>query len=599
MVAPLMTTLSRSVRALLGSLGRGGEPEPRRLTRPYPWEKSYPAGVDWDAAIAAKPAYELLEDAAAAYPANVCMNFRGKRYLYRETADLVRRAAKGFQALGVRKGIKVGLMLPNSPYAVICFHAVLKAGGTVVNINPLYSEHDIERQIDDSNLCVLVTLNLKGLYQKIERRLELDGRLETVIVCSLGGALRFGERILFDLMKRGEIAKIPDDDRHLTFERLINNDGDIEPAVTDPANDIAVYQYTGGTTGHPKAACLTHGNLVANALQVARWATAATPGREKILGVLPLFHAFGMTAVMNTGLAIGAELVLLPQFKPAEVLEVIDRERPSIFVGVPTMYSALNANPDVEKYDLSSLDLCISGGAPLPAEIQRRFEALTGCILVEGYGLSEAGPVVAVNPFDGSGKKGSVGLPLPGTVVEIVSLDEPDRILPPGERGEVCVAGPQVMAGYANRAKENVDAFKGGRLHTGDVGHLDEDGYLYIVDRTKDLILSGGFNVYPRLVEEVIHLHPAVEEVSVCGVPDPHRGEIVKAFVKLHDGKAITVEEMTGFLADKLAPFQMPRQIEFREALPKTLIGKISKKDLIAEDAVAVRERDLSAAAGD
>jgi long-chain acyl-CoA synthetase len=590
MVAPLTTTLSRSVRALLGSIGRGGEPQPDHPTRPYPWEKSYPAGVDWDVSITAKPAYELLDETAAAYPENVCMNFRGKHYRYRETADLVRRAAKGFRALGVRKGIKVGLMLPNSPYAVICFYAVLRAGGTVVNINPLYSERDIERQIDDSRLCVLVTLNLKGLYQKIERRLQLDGRLETVVVCSLGGALRFGEKILFDLMKRSEVAKIPDDDRHLTFERLVDNDGDFEPAVIDPANDIAVYQYTGGTTGHPKAACLTHGNLVANALQVARWATEVRPGQEKVLAVLPLFHAFGMTAVMNMGIAIGAELILLPQFKPAEVLEVIDRDRPSAFVGVPTMYSALNANPDIEKYDLTSLDFCVSGGAPLSAEIQRRFEELTGCTLVEGYGLSEAGPVVTVNPLRGGGRKGSAGLPLPGTVVEIVSLDEPDRVLPPGERGEVCVTGPQVMAGYANRAKDNLDIFKGGRLHTGDVGYLDDDGYLFIIDRTTDLILSGGFNVYPRLVEEVIHLHPAVEEVSVCGVPDQHRGEIVKAFVKIRDGGAVTSDELTEFLSDKLAPFQMPRQIEFRDSLPKTLIGKISKKDLVTQEVAAQRE---------
>ncbi|MFQ5765186.1 MAG: long-chain fatty acid--CoA ligase [Rhodospirillales bacterium] len=599
MVTPITTALSRSMRALLGPFRRHDEPEPSRLTRPYPWEKSYPEGVDWGASIAPKPLYDLLDEAAVAFPDNVCIDFRNKRYRYHEVADLVRRAAKGFQALGVRKGIKVGLMLPNSPYAVICFHAVLKAGGTVVNINPLYSEQDIERQIADSGLCVLVTLNLKGLYQKIERHLESDDRLETIVVCSLSGALRFGERILFDLMKRGEIAKIPDDDRHLSFDRLIDNDGGIEPVPIDPASDIAVYQYTGGTTGSPKAASLTHANLVANALQVARWATETTPGREKILGVLPLFHAFGMTAVMNTGLAIGAEMILLPQFKPVEVLEAIDRERPSIFIGVPTMYSALNANPDVEKCDLSSLSFCISGGAPLPAEIQRRFEALTGCTLVEGYGLSEAGPVVAVNRFDGSGKKGSVGLPLPGTVVEIVSLDEPDRILPPGERGEVCVTGPQVMAGYANRAKENINAFRGGRLHTGDIGYLDEDGYLHIIDRTKDLILSGGFNVYPRLVEEVIHLHPAVEEVAVCGVPDQHRGEIVKAFVKSRDGEAITAEELSGYLADKLAPFQMPRQIEFRDSLPKTLIGKISKKDLIAEDAAAAREREISAAAGE
>ncbi|HIC30126.1 MAG TPA: long-chain fatty acid--CoA ligase, partial [Rhodospirillales bacterium] len=327
---------------------------------------------------------------------------------------------------------------------------------------------------------------------------------------------------------------------------------------------------------------LTHANLYANAAQIDLWAAEAKAGEEKILGVLPLFHAFGMTAVMNLGVRIGAELILLPHFKTVEVLEVIERERPTIFIGVPTMYSALNAVRDIDRYDISSLKFCISGGAPLPAEIQRRFEDMTGCTLVEGYGLSETSPVITVNPFSGEGKPGSVGLPLPGTVVTIVSTDNPDKVLAIGERGEVCVTGPQVMAGYANRARDNMEIFQGGYLRTGDVGYLDEDGYLFIVDRIKDLILSGGFNVYPRMVEEAVLLHLAVEEAAVCGVPDEHRGEIIKTFVKLKQGEKVSAAELRAFLKDKLAPFQMPRKIEFRETLPKTLIGKISKKDLIA-----------------
>jgi long-chain acyl-CoA synthetase len=284
--------------------------------------------------------------------------------------------------------------------------------------------------------------------------------------------------------------------------------------------------------------------------------------------------------VMNLSLLIGAEMILLAKFQPTEVLETIDREKPTIFFGVPTMYSALIAARDIGKYDLSSLRFCISGGAPLSGEIQRRFEDLSGCTLVEGYGLSEASPVCTVNPLTDGGKPGSVGLPLPGTVIEIVSREKPDQILGAGERGEICITGPQVMVGYANRAKENVDIFRGGRLHTGDVGYLDEDGYLYIVDRIKDLIISGGFNVYPRMVEEVIHQHPAVAEAAVIGVPDQHRGETVKAFITLREGEALTAADLRVFLKDKLAPFQMPRHIEFRDALPKTLIGKISKKDL-------------------
>ena len=590
--------IGRAFRTLAGSLRRRRAQPAQETGGTFPWEKSYPADIDWRADITPRPLPDLLDEAAA-YGDQTCISFRGRRFKYREVADQVNRAAKGFQALGVHKGIKVGLMLPNCPYAVICYYAVLKAGGIVVNINPLYSEGEIEKQVADSGLCILVTLNMKALYLKVEPLLETNGRLETIVVCSMGGVLRFHEKVLFRLLKRREISDIPEDDRHYTFDRLTDNDGAPELVSIDPDNDVAVFQFTGGTTGFPKAARLTHANLYANAAQIDLWAAEAKAGEEKILGVLPLFHAFGMTAVMNLGVRIGAELILLPHFKTVEVLEVIERERPTIFIGVPTMYSALNAVRDIDRYDISSLEFCISGGAPLPAEIQRRFEDMTGCTLVEGYGLSETSPVITVNPFSGDGKPGSVGLPLPGTVVTIVSTDDPDKVLAVGERGEVCVTGPQVMAGYANRARDNIDIFRGGHLHTGDIGYLDEDGYLFIVDRIKDLILSGGFNVYPRMVEEAVHLHPAVEEAAVCGVPDPHRGEIIKAFVKLEQGEEISAAELRAFLKDKLAPFQMPRKIEFCETLPKTLIGKISKKDLIARETATAQEAKTVSTAGE
>ena len=578
-----LTTLKSAVKPFW----RRRMPTPPGTERPYLWEKSYPAGVDWQARLDTRPLPELLDRAAEAYGGQTCISFRGRRFPYREIAAQVDRAAKGFQALGVHKGIKVGLMLPNCPYAVICFYAVLKAGGTVVNINPLYTRVEIEKQIEDSGICILVTLNMKALYPKVAPLLDAGGRLETIVVCSMGGVLKFHEKILFKLLKRREVADIPDDDRHITFERLIDNDGEPDPVSIDADNDVAVLQFTGGTTGFPKAARLTHANLSANAAQIALWASDAKLGEEKILGVLPLFHAFGMTAVMNFGIRIGAELILLPHFKTAEVLEAIDRERPTIFIGVPTMFSALNAPRDIDKYDLTSLNFCISGGAPLPVEIQREFEERSGCVLVEGYGLSETSPVVTVNPLTGDGKAGSVGLPLPGTVITIISTENPGVVLPVGERGEVCIQGPQVMAGYANRARENIEVFEGGVLHTGDIGYIDEDGFVFIVDRIKDLILSGGFNVYPRMVEEAVYLHPAVAEVAVCGVADQHRGEIVKAFVALKEGEKVTAAELRAFLKDKLAPFQLPRRIEFLDELPKTLIGKISKKDLIAKDAAA------------
>lgn len=577
--------LDRVARALRPLVSRFWRPPLQPAVRKppaYPWEKSYPSGIDWRAKIDPRPVTELLDDAVKTYADRTCLSFRGRHYRYREIGRLVDRAAKGFQTLGVGKGIKVGLMLPNCPYAVVCFYAVLKAGGTVVNINPLYARPEIERQIVDSGLCILVTLDAKELYEKVAPLVGGAGRLERLVVCRMSGALRLMEKLLFDLLKGRGVAPVPDDDRHVVFERLINNDGTPVPPAVDPARDVAVLQYTGGTTGSPKAAQLTHANLYINAIQVRSWAPNAKRGEEKCLAVLPLFHAFGMTAVMNLGVSIGAEIVLLPKFHAAEVLETIDREKPTIFFGVPTMYSALALARDIAKYDLSSLRYCISGGAPLPGDVQRRFEDLSGCALVEGYGLSEASPVCTVNPLAG-GKPGSVGLPLPGTLIEIVSLEDPDRILEVGERGEICITGPQVMAGYADRAQENVDVFRGGRLHTGDVGYLDADGYLYIVDRIKDLIICGGFNVYPRMVEEVIQQHPAVAEVAVCGVPDAHRGEVVKAFIKLRDGETLTAAALRTFLKDKLAPFQMPRQIAFRDSLPKTMIGKISKKDLVAE----------------
>ncbi|WP_119461981.1 alpha/beta fold hydrolase [Rhodospirillaceae bacterium SYSU D60014] len=582
--------ISRSLRPFLSRFRRGGPGEAPPLKRPYPWERSYPKDLDWQINIDPKPVPALLDEAVKTYADRTCISFRGRHYRYREVGRLVDKAAKGFQALGVRRGIKVGLMLPNCPYAVICYYAVLKAGGTVVNINPLYSGYEIERQLADSDSRILVTLDVNALYEKVAGLVREDGHIEKLVVCRMRGVLRFTEKILFDFFKSREMASFSDDERHVSFERLIDNDGAVKPSAIDPVTDIAVLQYTGGTTGFPKGAQLTHANLFVNTAQLALWAPDVKRGEEKSLAVLPLFHSFGMTAVMNLSLWIGAEIILLAKFETAEVLDAINREKPTVFIGVPTMFSALTAARDVAKHDLSSLKFCISGGAPLPSELQRRFEALSGCTLVEGYGLSEAGPVCTVNPLTG-GKPGSVGLPLPGTVIEIVSMEDPDRTLEIGERGEICVTGPQVMAGYANRAKESVDILQGARLHTGDVGYLDEDGYLYIVDRIKDLILSGGFNVYPRQVEEVIYLHPAVEEAAVCGVPDLHRGEIVKAFIKLREGASVTAAELRAFLRDKLAPFQMPRQIEFRDELPKTLIGKISKKDLVAEAATANTEQ--------
>jgi len=549
--------------------------------RPFPWEAAYPEGLSWDLEVAPRPLYAIL-DAAATAPDKLCLEFLGKRYTYGEVAALVKRAAKGLAALGVGKGVRVGLLLPNSPYFVICYHAILEAGGTVVNFNPLYAEREIAHQIRDSETRTMITLNLKSFHSKIVARLD-DGALDTIVVCRMSAALPFPGNALFGLFKRKEVADIPSEARHIAFERLIDNDGAFTPPPIDPARDIAVVQYTGGTTGTPKGAMLSHAALYANTVQTRMWATSLRSGEVKMLAVLPLFHVFGMTGVMNVGLHCAGTLILLPRFKVTEVLKAIDKHRPNVFMGVPTMYSAINARKDLASYDLSSLEVCISGGAPLPRAVKTRFEKLTGCTLVEGYGLSEAGPVCTINPFGGRDKPGSIGVPLPATIVEIVALDEATRTLPPGERGEICIVGPQLMTGYWKREAETAEVLAGGRLRTGDVGYIDDDGYVFLIDRIKDVIISGGFNVYPRMVEEAIFLHPAVEGAAVCGIPDRHRGEVIKAFVTVREGATLTAAELRAFLKDKLAPFKQPREIEFRDSIPKTLVGKPLRRALVAE----------------
>ncbi len=550
-------------------------------TRPYPWESSYPQGLSWDPEIPTRPVSEILDEAVRTWPKRPCLEFLGKRYSYAEVGELVAKAAKGFQSLGVEKGDRVGLLLPNSAYYVICHYAVLKAGGTVVNFNPLYAEPEIARQIRDSGTRIMVTLNLAMIYPKVAKQLN-DTCLEKIVVCGMGQAMNFTKRALFSLFKRREVSSVPNDGAHVRFSKLLANDGKPRPVEIDPTRDLAVLQYTGGTTGVPKGAMLTHANLSANAAQTRMWVPDLVPGEERILGVLPMFHVFGMTGVMNVGLSCGAELLLLPHFKVTEALSTIDSEKPTILMGVPTMYSAINGFRERDKYDLSSLKFCVSGGAPLPLAIKTKFEEITGCSLVEGYGLSEAGPVCTINPFAETGKKNSAGLPLPGTVIEVVSIEDPNVRMALGETGEICVTGPQVMAGYWHQEAETAQVLSQGRLRTGDVGYMDREGYVYLIDRIKDLIISGGFNVYPRMVEEAVMQHPAIAEAAVAGVADTHRGEVVKAFVVLQDGVTLTASDLRTFLKSRLALFEVPRKVEFVDEIPKTLIGKPLRRALVA-----------------
>ncbi len=551
--------------------------------RNTPWLAHYPAGIDWAMNLQPQSLVALFDTAAQRFAARPCLDFLGRRFTYAQVASLVNRTAKGFQDLGVRPGVKVGLCLPNTPYYVICYFAVLKAGGTVVNFNPLYAEREIAYQIEDSQTDIMVTLDLKQVYRHVGAMLGTT-RLKRIVVCPMCGILPTVKGLLFKMLKRSELACIPDDEAHLSFERLLANDAPLNPVSINPTEDVAVLQYTGGTTGVPKGAMLTHANLTCNTQQALAWFSNLRVGEERMLAALPFFHVFAMTVVMNFGLASGMELILLPRFEVKQLLETIARRQPTLFPGVPTMYKALICHPDAGRYPLTSIRYCISGGAPLPVELKHQFEAITGCVLVEGYGLTEASPVSSANPLLGVNKEGSIGLPLPGVTIEIRSLEDPSKTVPLGEKGEVVIAGPHVMRGYWKRPEDTAQTIIDGFLHTGDVGVMDEDGYIFLMDRLKDLIISGGYNIYPRVIEEAIYQHPEVDAVTVIGVPDDYRGQSPKAFVQRSVGSTLTVDALKTFLNDKLSRIEMPKHIEFRNELPKTIIGKLSKKELIAEE---------------
>jgi long-chain acyl-CoA synthetase len=538
--------------------------------------------IDWQSPIAASPVSVVLDETVRRFADRPALDFLGRRTSYGELGRMVDQAARGFQQLGVKKGVKVGLCLPNTPYFVISYYAVLKAGGTVVNFNPLYVEREIAHQIKDSATTIMVTLDLRQIYPKIAAMLD-STCLEKVVVCKMTDVLPSVQGLLFQVLKRSELAVVPDDLRHIAFARLLNNDGQLKPVDIDATSDIAVLQYTGGTTGLPKGAVLTHANISGNIDQLSRWVPDIQRGQERMLCVLPLFHVFAMTVAMNLGIAFGAELILLPRFDLEQVMKCIAKKRPTLFPGVPTIYTALNGAAEKGGWDLSSIRCCISGGAPLPVEVRARFEQLTGCRLVEGYGLSEASPVVSCNPFQAV-KAGSVGIALPGTIIEIRAPHDPQQRLGPGEKGEICVRGPQVMAAYWQKPGDTAQVFADGALRTGDIGYLDEEGYLFLVDRIKDVIISGGYNIYPRMIEEALYQHPAVAEAVVIAVADQYRGQVPKAFVRLRDGQAATPEELRQFLVGYLSRIELPKLIEIRDTLPKTMVGKLSKKELIAEE---------------
>lgn len=551
----------------------------KKSNKKNPWLASYPKGVEWDHPIASKPLYAILDQAAAKFPEHTAIDFLGKTYSYQELHDAVNCTARGLKRLGVKKGTKVGIMLPNCPHSVISYFAILKTGGTVVNLSPLAAPMELQHQIKDSGTKIVISLDVKVLYEKI-RAIADEGLIDTLVTVRFAEALPALKGCLFRVLKGRNLARVKKDAVHVEWSALAcAHDEEFEPAKINPAKDIAVLQYTGGTTGTPKAAELSHENLYANAQQCALWCSSLKEGNERLLGVLPLFHCFAMTTIMNMGLFLGAALILHPRFEIKAVLKDIAKKKPTLMPGVPSLFAALANEPSIKNYNLTSLKICISGGAPLPMEIKQRFEHAAGCMLLEGYGLTEAAPVVAANPLVGT-QKACIGLPLPQTEILIENMEKRGQFLGVDEIGELCVRGPQVMRGYWKNKKETDAVLKAGVLRTGDIGYFDKDGYFYIVDRRKDMILTHGFNVYPRNIEEAIYKHASVLEVAVIGVDDKKYGQAIKAFVVVREGQILTEDILRGFLLNHLAKYEMPREFEFRESLPKTLIGKIDKKPL-------------------
>lgn len=554
-------------------------------TASRPWLDHYPDGVSWNMTFQPAPLTTLLDQSAAKHGARPCTSFFGRSLSYAEIAKQAAQAAEGLQALGIGKGDRVGLLLPNSPTFIVYYFAILRIGGIVVNFNPLYTESELEEQARDCGIKVMVTLDLAATFDKAEALLGAKA-VPHVVVASFAALLPSTKSVLFRLIKARQLSH-PERSRYrdqITFDtKLRNNAGQPTPVEIDPVRDTAVLQYTGGTTGTPKGAMLSHANLLANTQQVIAWAPGLVPGKERMFGALPFFHVFAMTVVMNFAIGQAAEIVIMPRFVLDDALKLITKTKPTIMPGVPTLFNAMAHHPKIANFDLSSLHFCISGGAALPLEVKHAFETLTGAKLVEGYGLTEASPVLCCNPAEGRNKEGSIGVPFPLTDVSLRDLDDPTKVVAPGERGELCAKGPQVMLGYWQRTEETDSTFVDGWLRTGDVAVMDDEGYFFIVDRIKDLIICSGYNVYPRRIEDALYSHEAVEEATVIGIPDDYRGEAPKAFVKLHAGSTATREDLMAHLRVKLSKIELPAEIELRSELPKTLIGKLSKKELRSE----------------
>lgn len=549
-----------------------------------PWlsfyEKGVPEYVDYEDVCL--PA--LLERSVSDYPDNTALLFQGYQVSYRSLGDMVNRFASYLAGIGVQKGDSVAILLPNLIPCVAAYYAILKIGGVAVMNNPLYSDRELKHQFNDSDAKALITLDLLG-----DRMIDLrpQTNIREIIYTSIGDYLPFPKNLLFPLVgpRKKLAAKVKPAENVFKWKEVLARSSPTPPDTPLAFDDTAMYQYTGGTTGVSKGVILTHGNLSKQVQQVAAWFPAFEKGAEIMLGALPFFHVFGLTTSMNLAIALGWANVLIPKPQPQPLLESIRKFKPTFAPLVPTMYIGMLNHPDLRADDLKSIKGCFSGSAPLPVEVIKDFEERSGAIIVEGYGLTESSPVTHVNPFKGERKIGSIGVPIPDTLCKIVDLEDGTTEMAVGESGELLIKGPQVMKGYWNKPDETAETLtEDGWLHTGDIAEMDEDGYFAIVDRKKDMIISGGYNVYPRDIEEVFFEHRKVLEACAIGIPHPSRGEQVKVFVVLKDGETADPEEMIAYCKTKLATYKLPTEIEFRQELPKSNVGKILKKDLRAEE---------------
>jgi len=545
-----------------------------------PWlanyEKGVPEFVDFEEICLP----DFLERSAHQFPDHPALNFQGYRVTFRQLKDMVDRFVTALSAMGIARGDRVAILLPNLIPCVAAYYAVLKVGGIVVMNNPLYSDRELLHQFNDSGAKLLVTLDLLG-----NRMIDLRPKtqIKQIIITSIGDYLPFPKNLLFPLVakKKKLAADVKSADDVYRWKTILAQHTPDSPVIELGFEDVAMYQYTGGTTGVSKGVMLTHANLSKNVQQVRTWFPTFEEGQEIMLGALPFFHVFGLTTAMNFAISMGWEDILVPKPQPEPLLETIGKFKPTFAPLVPTMYIGILNHPKIDRTPMNSIKGCFSGSAPLPVEVIRDFENRTGAVIVEGYGLTESSPVTHINPFAGGKRKvGSIGLPIPDTECRIVDLTDNKTELPVGESGELVLKGPQVMKGYWNNPDATAETLTDGWLHTGDIAMMDEEGYYFIVDRKKDMIISGGFNVYPRDIEEVFFEHPKIQEATAIGIPHPTRGESAKVFVVLKEGQTATQEELLAFCQEKLAKFKWPTEIEFRDELPKTNVGKVLKKEL-------------------